>query len=255
MTFTGLMLPIMKTMFYDNFVTPTNANRFIDLFTWRTSMDGDPVFNLFELENIFEISTLYDVIKYCCLAHGLGFKVEIVGLTADPPNIRFRFTLVVPVDRSYGQTENPWVVFAESFDNVVSSEYIVSAKDYLNIACVVWGENEATERTFVHKGVEPSGIERREGIVRTNTLEVTDTDVIQQKGKDLIDENKPQSIFDGSVIVDVAGSGHRVNADFYLGDIVQCVFGGVHRAARIIELVKTMDQDGQRTFASFDFNI
>ena len=84
-------------------------------------------------------ANLLEKISEICQTYGIGFKV-----TLNDEN-EFVFELIEGVDHSYGQSENPYVIFSDEYDNLLSSQYV---EDYSNIATdvLVAGEGEGIDR-------------------------------------------------------------------------------------------------------------
>ncbi len=95
---------------------------------------------------------LLETISTICKTYGIGFKVT---LTEDND---FNFQLFEGVDRSYDQIENPYVVFSDEYDNLLSSEY---EENYENLITdvLVAGEGEGLDRKtlWVSGGYKPKG--------------------------------------------------------------------------------------------------
>lgn len=84
-------------------------------------------------------ANLLDKISEICQTYGLGFKVVLNDQN------QFVFSLIEGVDHSYGQSENPYVIFSDEYDNLLSSQYV---EDYSDIATdvLVAGEGEGLDR-------------------------------------------------------------------------------------------------------------
>lgn len=84
-------------------------------------------------------ANLLEKICEICKTYGIGFKV-----TLNDQN-QFVFQLFEGVDHSYGQSENPYVIFSHEYDNLLSSQYV---EDYSDIATdvLVAGEGEGIDR-------------------------------------------------------------------------------------------------------------
>ena len=87
---------------------------------------------------------------------------------------QFVFKLYAGADRTYAQTENPYVVFSPKFENIANSNYLESKKEYKNVALVA-GEGEGAERKTTSVG-EGSGLERRELFVDARDISTTTED-------------------------------------------------------------------------------
>ena len=84
-------------------------------------------------------ANLLEKISEICKTYGIGFKV-----TLNDEN-EFVFELFEGVDHSYGQSVNPYVIFSDEYDNLLSSQYV---EDYSEIATdvLVAGEGEGIDR-------------------------------------------------------------------------------------------------------------
>ena len=93
-------------------------------------------------------SNLLEKISEICQTYGLGFKV-----TLNPYGF-FVFDLFEGTDHSYGQSENPYVIFSDEYDNLLSSQYV---EDYSEIVTdvLVAGEGEGADRKtlWVNSGI------------------------------------------------------------------------------------------------------
>ena len=67
---------------------------------------------------------------------------------------KFTATLIYGVDRTVDQTDREPVIFADEYDNLISSDYLCSLKSYANVA-VIAGEGEGSARTWT--GVDATG--------------------------------------------------------------------------------------------------
>lgn len=141
-----------QTMLNENIISPSIADRKISNFTFKPSTDNK-VTGL-TIDNQYTGDDLYTVIKGLCEENNIGFKII---LTDDN---KFEFSLYAGADRSYDQTENPYVVFSPNFENIINSNYYSSNANLKNVTLVA-GEGEGASRktTVVGSG---SGLDRRE---------------------------------------------------------------------------------------------
>ena len=129
---------MIHTLLDENIIAPTadtgGTDRKISNFIFAASSPAitglDPVDAQFNSDN------LYDVIKDLCISRNIGFKI-----TLNSSN-NFVFQLYKGVNRSYSQTENDFVVFSPTFDNLISSNYYYSNEKYKNAALVGGAEQE-----------------------------------------------------------------------------------------------------------------
>lgn len=144
--------------FIENHITdPGDSDRRITLFA-----TGFPAMLTTVLyEDQHEIQTVYDVINLICKSTDLGFKIVMY-------NDELVFYVYEGEDRSYDQSINPYVIFSDDFDNVITSSFYESEKDKINIVLVATNDNApALQRVFVWEGSEPTDIDRHEQLLET----------------------------------------------------------------------------------------
>lgn len=190
---------------------------------------------------------IYDILIEFCQLHQIGFKITI------DDDWHFNFMMYKGVDRSYdNKNNNPYVVFSPTYQNILNSSYIESKKTLRNITLVA-GEGEGKDRkteTYTLSKSDYKGIGRRE--LYTDARDISSTiskedgssttisnkeykQLLIQRGKEKLAENKETKAFDGEVD---ALSLFVYGKDFYLGDVVEvCDPYGNERKSRIIEIV------------------
>lgn len=236
-----------------NAISPPDANRKLPI-VFRKSEDA--VIAALETAYQFAGETLYEAIKALCVEGSIGFR-----LLPDLNAKNFIFELYNGVDRSYHQTDRPYVMFSPDFDNIVTSNYMSSKKEYKNVAYAA-GEGEGSERTVisVYSGeAEASGMARRElyvdaGSVSSTTEEGTMIesdyrDQLASRGSEELEKVASTTFFEGEV--DTSRQ-FVYGVDFEIGDIVQLQNEyGIEGCARITELVLSDDQNGSTSVPTF----
>ena len=152
---TGNLQNAVELLLDDCIINPSNTNRKIPNFIFKASTD--PRITALTIEAQYTGDNLYEVIQKICEERGLGFKVTL------NENKQFVFELYMGIDRSYDQTEVPYVVFSPSFDNIISSNYMESKSSLKNVA-LVGGEGEGSARRYTAVG-NLVGLNRREMFV------------------------------------------------------------------------------------------
>ena len=120
-------------MLNENVISPSDSNRKISNFIFKESTDS--AITKLKLEAQYTGDNLYDVIQKICEEQGIGFKITLNDKK------QFVFELYAGFDRSYDQTENPYVIFSPKFENIINSNYIES-KASLKTVTLVGGEGE-----------------------------------------------------------------------------------------------------------------
>lgn len=205
----------------ENVISPTILNRKIDNFTYALSTD--PAITSLTVDTQFTGDYLVDAISKLCKTNGIGFKV----LRVDD---QYVFELYSGKDRSYSQSLNPYVVFSQKFDNIISSNYYESSDGYKSVALVA-GEGEGINR--ITKSValsedDISGIDRRELFVDARDissyidgeqLSLEDYELLlSYRGAMDLFESKKINLFEGQADTSKV---FIYGEDFFLGDIVQ----------------------------------
>lgn len=155
MTFSGNFQDAIEKMLNVCIISPSNPNRKIPNFIFKRSTD--PRITSLTLEAQYTGDNLYDVIASLCEERKIGFRITINA------NKQFVFELYVGTDRSYDQTDVPYVIFSPNFDNVISSNYTESNSSLKNVA-LIGGEGEGSARRYTAVG-DLSGLNRREMFV------------------------------------------------------------------------------------------
>lgn len=250
----GSVQDAINTLFEVYFSDPFFPEQ--DIFEFEFDVSSDPNVTSKTITNTYEPDSMYNVIKSICDAVNLGFRVVLNS------NDVFEFQLYSGIDRSYDQSVLPFVVFSEEYNNIQEQSFYISTQDYKNIAVVVT-EDLIYPLVYVYDGLEPEGIDRKELLVDATGInrqipdapDLTDGEyyeILWQKGLDELRSRRPMGVFDGDI--DIEGS-FKINEDFFLGDIVQCVFASGETAARITEFVRSYSESGWISYASFQFNL
>ena len=194
---------------------------------------------------------MYDVIKGLCEENNIGFKIVLTDEN------EFAFSLYAGVDRSYEQTENPYVVFSPNFENIINSNYYSSRASFRNVTLVA-GEGEGASRRTAIVG-SASGLDRRELFtdardISSDTEDGTLSDAeymaqLQTKGLKNLADHIVTTAFEGEVEVTRL---FKYGEDFFIGDIVQIANEyGNEGSAYISELVISNSEEGLSIYPTF----
>ncbi len=239
----GQVNACIARLLFENIVEPENTERQIPNFT----IDSSP-----EITDTMEMQitgdNLAETISEICQTYELGWELYI-------KNNNFAFRLYKGIDRSYNQTENPFVVFSTNFDNLISSDYTDNITDYKNVA-IVAGEGEGNARKLQVVGTA-SGLNRYEVWVdardvssNDGEIQLTDyTTLLQEQGQEALAGLDGVQAFEGETDTTV---NYILNQDFFLGDIVQIENDyGIGATARILEIIDTDDDTGRTVIPTF----
>lgn len=247
--FSGNLQNAIQTMINENIISPSVADRKIANFVFVPSTDSK--ITSLTIDNQYTGDDLYTVVKGLCEENNIGFKIV---LTDDN---QFAFSLYAGADRSYDQTENPYVVFSPNFENIINSNYFSSKAGYRNVTLVA-GEGEGASRKTTVVG-SASGLDRRELFTDARDISsdtedgtLSDAEYIAQlrtKGLKNLADHMITTAFEGEVEVTRL---FKYGEDFFIGDIVQIANEyGNENSAYISELIISNSDEGLSIYPTF----
>ncbi len=211
----------------ENMIHPDDKNRIIDNFRCA------PLKMLPETGNfIFHGESLYDVVTSVCQTYGYGFK-----LTND-----LIFEIYKGADRSYNQTENPYVIFSPDFDNVLQTTYKNEIVEYKN-TCLVYGKSGNGPLKMMFGNY--AGASRRETFVDAGDVDSNET--FKSKAEKTLTHKSANETFECEI-----QPSYVYGKDYCLGDIVQIENEyKMHATARIMEIIESEDESGYKCIPTF----
>lgn len=248
-SFYGNLQNAIRMMLNDAIISPSIADRKIDNFVFQETED-EKVTSL-AIDAQYTGNDLYKVISGLCQESNLGFKI-----TFDEEK-RFVFSLYSGSDRSYNQTQNPYVVFSPKYENIINSNYFSSNEDLKNVTYVA-GEGEGASRKSTVIG-SASGLSRRELFTDardissdTETGTLTEAQYLKKlatRGEKSLSEHIVNTAFEGEV---EATRLFKYGEDFFIGDTVQIANEYGHEgAACITELIISQNEEGFSVYPTF----
>ena len=232
----------------------------------------------------FQGETVQDVLEEICGTLGYGYSLTM-NLTTRVPHFRF----FKGTDRSWAQTENPWVVYSPKLDTLLTSEFVIDYSES-STSFIICGEeasqtiNPTTEEVFDWPQVwiatddDSTGWDRREEFIDASSVSRWSGDYIFGT----FEPKKPEDVTHGwkklplswyvsllmskteavrmeekeSVLKFEATGDHNVqwhlNEDMFLGDIVQVINEyGVGARCRISETTLSHDRNGLKFYPTF----
>lgn len=252
-TLSGGLQAGIKQLLNENAISPSDPARAIPNLIFEDSTDSK-ITNL-SLNAQYYGENLYDVICEICESNEIGFKI-----TLNESN-QMVFALYAGTDRSYEQTENPYVIFSPGFDNLLNSNYI-SSKKTLKTVTMITGEGEGSDKK---KAVAEcsngagSGLNRREMHTDASGISQTDgentisdeayTALLQRQGVDELAQNTRTESFEGEVS---SGRTYTYGTDYFMGDIVQNVNEfNIKATSRVTEYIMSQDESGIERYPTF----
>lgn len=243
----------LERLLNENIISPSDESRKIENFIFVKSED-EQITSL-KVQAQFTGDTIFDVVKSLCDKFKIGFKITLNDKK------QFAFMLYRGVNRTYGQKQNPYVIISKTYDNIVSSDYLVSNDTLKNVALVA-GEGEGLDRkTFVTGNEVISGLNRRELYVDARDIssnlsngEVLPLDqyniLLKQRGDEKLADNRITKSFDGQI--DPLGQ-FKYQQDYFIGDIIQFEDGyGNSAHARISEYIYSYSNEGNETYPTLE---
>lgn len=235
-TLNGKISDGINTLINENIISPSIADRRIDNFVLGTYEFDDT------LEAQYTGKNLLETISNVCETYGLGFKV-----TLNDDN-EFVFQLYEGVDRTYDQSVNPWVIFSDKYDNLLSSEY---EENYQNVvtAALVAGEGEGLERETEWVTTGATGMGRHELYVDQRNIRSDDGEITTEEYHELLKEAGKEKLttytaaFQGVVYFDNV----KYKEDVNIGDL--CVIEnerwGLYINSRLVEVIESVSEAGE----------
>ena len=200
-----------------------------------------------------------------CNTYNLGWEIYIDKAASNYEwfDGLLLFRVYKGVDRSYNQTERPYVVFSDDFENLYNTEYQLNTESYANVT-LIGGEGEGFERVMATVG-EAGGLERYEVFTDAKDInssiendegetESLDYDnyvkLLQEKGKENLAALGYTESFTGEIISDIT---FKYKQDFYLGDIVTVINKyGISQNIRVTSAIESEDKDGTKLVPQFN---
>lgn len=250
-TFSGTVWNRMYWMLSDHAVNPSDPNRAIP----NTAIaDVDNAIKGLSAQTQHTGTNLMTAVVDLVSSNNLGWKVPVV-------DGKFTATLISGTDRTVDQKDREPVIFADEYDNLISSDYLRDLTNYANVA-VISGEGEGSSRTWT--GVDATGkasgtytgMNRYEMYVDARDLQkkVTDsagkettlttaqyTAQLQARGLEKLVEAGKTETFEGDVDTDA----YTYRTDYDVGDLVTVRDKhGITANARIVAVEEIEDGDG-----------
>lgn len=234
----GTIDTCINKLINENVINPSALARKID-----NVVLGDYSF-VTRIEAQYTGDNLLTVIEKLCETYALGFK-----MTLNDDN-QFVFQMYEGTDHTYDQSINPWVIFSDTYDNLISSEYEENYKDIVT-AVLVAGEGEGLNRKTKWVTDGTSGLDRCEIYKDQRDLQSNDGEIstaeyqamLKEVGKTLLTTYTQG--FSGDAYFD---ADH--NKDVKVGDLVviENTKWNVYVNSRIVEMIESISESGEHKF-------
>lgn len=254
----------ITTILNENIVRPSESARKIDNF--KIAIDSsEPIAPNDKRSYEFDGDYVYDAIKTICDDYDWGFSLDLKS----DDNWRtsyLAFSVIYGTDRSYEQTENPYMVFSPKFDNLISSDTVEDDTEFYNSAFVASNEETKDNKTrrlikYVANKSGRSGWDIRETFYTDSDAKLNDANnnarpdsailpELEKYGRDELKSQKSNNSFDAEIALLDSVQYHR---DYDIGDIIQFDNAySVNKTARITEYVRNEDDNGYREYPTFE---
>lgn len=249
-TLTGTAENAIRRLVNENAIT-TDTNRVIpNLILGNSSNLTDTI------EKQVTGDKLDVVITEICTTCNFGWDIYIY-------NTHLVFIVYQGTDRSYAQTDRPYVVFSEDFENLYNTEYELNTENYGNTA-LVGGQGEGLKRFYTTVNDTNTGLGRYEIFVDAKSISKTEKDgdtekelsdnaysaLLQTEGKAKLAEAAYTEGFTGELLSDVA---FIYEKDFYLGDLVTVINKyGLTKDVRVMSAIESEDDSGSKLVPQFN---
>ena len=241
----GAAADCIAAIINENAISPTNADRklYPNITLTLPTNTGEDVDVQYFGEN------LLDAVSNLCETYSFGLDARYV-----PATDTIAFSIYEGTDRSFAQSTNPYVVFSDLYDNLLTSEYTENFSDYATDV-LVGGEGEGSSKTIVWSAKQSeSGLDRYETFLDASSAVTNENIITQETYESQLDElglleiaNKATytSAFSGEVDF----SNIKLVEDVFVGDIVtiQNSKWGMSINSRIVEMIESVDSSGTYT--------
>lgn len=235
-TVTGKISACINQLITDNIINPSIAARTISNFTLGSYEIDTTIDAQYTGKNLLE------VIEDICETYGIGFKVIL------NEDNEFVFLLYEGVNHTYDQNDNPYIIFSDKYDNLLSSEYEENYQD-IATAVLVAGEGEGLDRktewvTDGQTGLNRHEIYKDQRNIRSNDGEISDEEyekLLQESGKESL--TTYTAAFSGTVYFESV----KYKEDINVGDL--CVIEnskwGIYLNTRLVEVIESVSETGE----------
>lgn len=245
---TGTAEDSIRNLITDNAITPTDSNRVIPNLVLDT-----PIGLTDKINTQITGAKLDQAIVDICKANNYGWEIYI-------KDNKLMVRVYKGLDRSYGQTVNPYVVFSNSFENLYNTDYQLNTEEYANTT-LIGGEGEGLERTYTTVGNDNTGLDRYE--VFTDARDISSNkdsenaipletyiNLLIERGRENLTTLSYTEGFSGEVLSDVA---FKYNEDFFLGDTVTVINEyGLSKNVMVLSAIESEDENGTKLIPQFN---
>lgn len=203
-----------------------------------------------ELKTQYTGKNLLETIEEICQSTGIGFNTVL-------EDGNFVFYLYKGTDRSYAQSENPWVVFSDEYDNLVSASYERNSSSQItDVLTAGSGEGENRVSAWSNLIGYKSGLDRYEAYNDQRNVQAeypedaTEEEIGQAIGEYINDlrelGREQQTVITEALEGEVYFDNISYRTDVNIGDmvVIENKRWGVSINSRLIEVIESVDESG-----------
>ena len=202
------------------------------------------------------------IYKVCEIVGGMA-NIRLEKSENEEYSLRFEFSQ--GTDRSILQNENPHIIFSDTYNNLLSFDYMLDTTSYSNFAHI-FGQGEGLRRksAVLYNGKLPTYFERYEiyvdardlsNEVQTNdeTMQLPEneyTAMLQERGKEKLVQITEKS----ESTIAMNDRQYQYNKDYFLGDYVTVQherFGLKQPKIQLVGMIESFDQNGRNLTPTF----
>lgn len=235
-TVNGKVSACIEQLLTENIINPSISARKIANFTISSYEISTTMHAQYTGKNLLE------TISSICQTYGIGYKVTLND------DHEFVFQLYEGIDRTYDQNVHSWVIFSDTYDNLLSSQYEENYKDIAN-AVLVAGEGEGLDRKTLWVSDGSTGLARHEIYKDQRNIRSDDGEIPEEEYEELLEEAGKESLtkyttaFTGKVYFDSI----TYKQDINVGDL--CVIEnsrwGIYLNTRLVEVIESVNEAGE----------
>lgn len=245
---TGTAENAIRRLVNENAISPTDSNRIIPNLVLGVSAGLTE-----KIDKQVTGDFLDEAIKGICVSYNYGWDVFIT-------NNKMVLIVYAGTDRSYEQTERPYVVFSDDFENLYNTEYQLSTEAFANTT-LIGGEGEGAERIYTTVNNNNAGLNRYETFTDARDISQnkgsdeeidlsTYTKLLVERGKENLASLSYTEGFSGEVLSDVA---FKYGEDFFIGDVVTVINKyGIKKNVRVLSAIESEDESGSKLLPQFN---
>ncbi len=245
---TGTAENVIRQLVNENAIQPTDANRVIPNLVLGASVGlTDTITKQVTGEYLDK------VVSEICATYNYGWEIFI-------SDNKLALIICTGTDRSYDQTERPYVVFSDDFENLYNTDYQLSTEEYANTT-LIGGEGEGLERVYTTVNNGNSGLNRYETFtdardISSNKGSEDEIDLetylklLIERGRENLATLAYTEGFSGEVLSDVA---FKYGEDFDIGDVVTVINKyGIQKNVRVLSAIESEDESGVKLLPQFN---